>query len=115
VLSEFEKRDEDFTYDDIIKAAHDGDDLAALMMSRTGHFIGMVVADMINMLNLSLVVVAGNPAARPLLVPAIAEEAARRSFAEVYSDCAIVPAKLAAEAGVIGAAFLAQTAALPLT
>ena len=110
VLSEFEKHDKDFTYDDIIEAAHNGDDLALLMMNRTGHFIGMVVADMINMLNLSLVVVAGNVAARPLLLPAIADEAQRRSFDEAYSDCEIVAAQLASEAGVLGAAFLAQQA-----
>lgn len=111
VLSEFEKRDKDFTYEDIIEAATGGDDLANLMMNRTGHFIGMVVADMINMLNLSLVVIAGHTAARPLLVPAIAEEAARRSFAEAYSDCAIVAGQIGSEAGVIGAALLAQQAA----
>ncbi len=110
VLSEFEKHDKDFTYDDIIEAARGGDELALLMMQRTGHFIGMAVADMINMLNLSLVVIAGNSAARPLLIPAIADEAQRRSFAEAYSDCAIVAGQLGSEAGVLGAAVLAQQA-----
>jgi predicted NBD/HSP70 family sugar kinase len=62
------------------------------------------------MLNLSLVIIAGNSAARPLLIPAIAEEAQRRSFDEVYSDCEIVAGKLASEAGVIGAALLAKEA-----
>ena len=109
VLSEFEKHDKDFSYEDIIEAAHGGDDLALLMMQRTGHFIGMVVADMINTLNLSLVVIAGNSAARPLLIPGITEEAERRSFAEAFSDCTIVAGQLASEAGVIGAALLAQT------
>lgn len=110
-LSAFERRDEDFTYDDIIKAAHEGDDLALLMMQRTGHFIGMTVADLINVLNLSMVVIAGNSAARPLLIPAIAEEADRRSFPEAFADCQIVAGKLNSEAGVIGAALLAQEAA----
>ncbi len=110
-LSAFEKRDEDFTYDDVIKAAHEGDDLALLMMQRTGHFIGMTVADLINVLNLSMVVIAGNSAARPLLIPAIAEEAERRSFSEAFADCQIVAGKLNSEAGVIGAALLAQEAA----
>ena len=110
-LSAFEKRDEDFTYDDIIKAAHEGDDLALLMMQRTGHFIGMTVADLINVLNLSMVVIAGNSAARPLLISAIAEEAERRSFSEAFADCQIVAGKLNSEAGVIGAALLAQEAA----
>jgi glucokinase len=111
VLSAFEKRDEDFTYDDIIKAAHEGDDLALLMLQRTGHFIGMTVADMINVLNLSMIVIAGNSAARPLLIPAIVEEAQRRSFPESFADCQIVAGQLNSEAGVIGAALLAQDAA----
>jgi len=111
VLSAFEKRDEDFTYDDVIKAAHEGDELALLMMQRTGHFIGMTVADMINVLNLSMVVIAGNSAARPLLVSAIRDEAQRRSFPEAFADCQIVAAQLSSEAGVIGAALLAQEAA----
>ena len=110
-LSAFEKRDEDFTYDDVVKAAHEGDELALLMMNRTGHFVGMTVADLINVLNLSMVVIVGNSAARPLLVPAIAEEAQRRSFPEAFADCQIVAGKLNSEAGVIGAALLAQEAA----
>jgi glucokinase len=98
----------DFNYDDILTAAHSGDDLARMMMQRTGHFIGMAVADMINVLNLSMVAIGGNPAARPLLVPAIAEEARRRAFDEAMADCEIVAAQLGEEAGVIGAALLAH-------
>ena len=107
-LAEFENRDEDFTYDDIIKAALEGDDLANLMMQRTGYFVGMAVADLINVLNLSMVVIAGNSAARPLLVPAITSEAKRRSFPDSFDDCQIVAGKLASDAGVIGAALMVQ-------
>ena len=110
-LAQFENRDEDFAYDDIIKAAMEGDDLAILMMQRTGYFVGMAVADLINVLNLSMVVIAGNSAARPLLVPAIAEEAKSRSFADSFDDCQIVAGKLASDAGVIGAALLVHQAA----
>lgn len=101
----------EFSYDDIIVAATNGDDLAKMMMQRTGYFIGMAVADLINVLNLSLVVVGGTPAARPLLVPAIAEESRRRAFDEAMADCEIVAARLGEEAGVIGAALLAAEAA----
>jgi glucokinase len=99
-----------FTYEDIITAAHSGDDLARLMMKRTGHFIGMAVADVINLLNLSMVVIGGAPAARPFLVPAITEEASRRAFAAAFEDCQIVAGELGEEAGVIGAALLASKA-----
>lgn len=107
-LSHFERHDEDFTYSDIITAALDGDELAILMMQRTGYFIGMAVADTINLLNLSMVVISGNSAARQLLVPAIREEAQIRSFPEAFADCEIVAGKLGSEAGVIGAAMIAR-------
>jgi glucokinase len=97
-----------FTYEDIIAAANQGDDLARMMLQRTGSFMGMAVADVINLLNLSLVVIGGHPGARPFLVPAIAEEARRRAFAAVFEDCRILAAELGEEAGVIGAALLAH-------
>lgn len=97
-----------FTYDDLVAAAEHGDDLAKMMMQRTGHFIGMAVADMINVLNLSMVAVGGAKAARRFLVPAITEEARRRAFAAAFEDCQIVAAELGEEAGVIGAALLAN-------
>lgn len=102
--------EENLTYEDIIAAAQAGDDLARLMMSRTGHFIGMAVADMINVLNLSMVVIGGAPGARQFLIPGIIEEARRRAFAPAFADCQIVAGQLGEEAGVIGAALLAGKA-----
>jgi glucokinase len=100
-------REEELTYEAIIEAAQSGDDLARMMMERTGHFIGMAVADMINVLNLSLVVVGGALSARQFLVPSISEEARRRSFAPAFEDCQIVAGHLGEEGGLIGAALLA--------
>ena len=97
-----------FGYEDIVNAATNGDDLAKMMLDRTGHFIGRAVAGVINLLNLSLVVVGGSPAARPFLVSAIAAETQRRAFAPAYHDCRIVAAELGEEACVTGAALLAQ-------
>ncbi len=97
-----------FTYDDIITAAHGGDDLAKMMLQRTGIFIAMSIADVISLLNLGLIVVGGAPAGRQFLVPAIAEEARQRASEEAFNDCRIVAAELGAEAGVIGAALLSS-------
>jgi glucokinase len=97
-----------FTSDDIIEAAQRGDALAKMMLDRTGHFIGRVLAGVINLLNLSMVAIGGAPGARPFLVKAIAAEARSRAFAAAYEDCRIVPAELDGEAGVIGAALLAH-------
>lgn len=98
---------EKITYEDVINAAEQGDDLARMMLERTGHFIGMAVADMINALNLSMVAIGGHPRARPFLVPAITEEARRRAFPASFEDCQIVAARLGEEAGVVGIALLA--------
>ncbi|MGH9838277.1 MAG: ROK family protein [Blastocatellia bacterium] len=97
-----------FSYDDIIAAAHGGDDLAKMMLQRTGHFIAMALADVVSLLNLSLIAVGGAPAARNFMVPAIADEVRERVSDEAFRDCQIVAAEIGAEAGVIGAALLSN-------
>ncbi|MCI0336178.1 MAG: ROK family protein [Acidobacteria bacterium] len=97
-----------FTYDDIITAAHGGDDLAKMMLQRTGIFITMAIADVISLLNLAMIAVGGAPAGRQFLVQAIAAEAQQRASEEALKDCQFVAAELGAEAGVIGAALLAN-------
>ena len=96
-----------FTYDDIITQAHAGDDLAQLMLSRTGTYIAMAIADVINLLNLAMVAIGGAPAARPFLAASIAEGVRERAFTAAISDCRVVAAELEVEASVIGAALLA--------
>jgi glucokinase len=97
-----------FTYDDIITAAHAGDDLAKMMLQRTGIFIAMAIADLISLLNPSMIAVGGAPGGRQFLVHAIAQETQQRVSDEAFYDCRIVAAELGAEAGVIGAALLAS-------
>src|SRR5262245_16441601 len=96
-----------FSYDDIISAAHGGDELAKIMLQRTGLFIATALADVISLLNLSLIAVGGAPGGRSFLVPAITKEVQIRVSEEAYSDCKILAAEIGAEAGVIGAALLA--------
>jgi predicted NBD/HSP70 family sugar kinase len=98
----------EFTYNDIVEAAEAGDELARLMLQRTGKFIGLAIGEIINLLNLSLVIVGGSPSARPYLVSAIADEARIHTHPSLYDDCRIVAGELGAEATVIGAALLAQ-------
>ncbi len=97
-----------FTFNDIVEAAETGDELARLMLQRTGKFIGLAIGEIINLLNLSLVIVGGAPSARPYLVSAIADEARLHTHPALYDDCCIVAGELGAEATVIGAGLLAQ-------
>ncbi len=97
-----------FTYDDIIAEAHAGDDLAKLMLQRTGLFLAMTLADVISLLNLEMIAIGGAPAGRPFLASYIAEEVKQRTFAAAFDDCQIVSAELGAEAAVIGVALMAS-------
>lgn len=97
-----------FTYDDIITQAHAGDDLARMMLNRTGAYIAMAAADVINLLNLAMVAIGGAPAARPFLAASIAEGIRERAFTTAVSDCRVIAAELEVEASVIGAALLAH-------
>lgn len=99
-----------FSYDDIIEQAHRGDDLAKLMLNRTGTFIALAIADIISLLNLEMIAVGGAPAGRQLMVAAIEKEARTRASNDAFNDCRIVAAEIGAEAGVIGAALLAAHA-----
>jgi predicted NBD/HSP70 family sugar kinase len=78
-----------------------------MMLSRTGAYIAMAVADVINLLNLAMVAIGGAPAARPFLAAAIAEGVRERAFTPAINDCRVVAAELEVEASVIGAALLA--------
>jgi glucokinase len=97
-----------FNYDDIIAAAHGGDELAKIMLQRTGTFIAISLADVLSLLNLAMIVVGGAPASRQFLVQAIENEVRRRASENAFNDCQIVAAELGAEASVIGAALLAN-------
>jgi glucokinase len=99
-----------FTYEDILTQAHAGDDLAKMMLNRTGSYIAMAIADVINLLNLAMVAIGGAPAARPFLTASIADAVRERAFTAAVSDCRVVAAELEVEASVIGAALLAADA-----
>jgi glucokinase len=101
-----------FSYDDIIAEAHAGDDLARMMLQRTGGFIAMTISEIVSLLNLAMIAIGGAPAGRPILVSAIASELKKRTFGAAFDDCQIVAAEVGPEAAVIGAAMLAAGIAL---
>ena len=99
-----------FSYDDIIDCAHQGDQLSRMMIDRTGNFIAIAIADVISLLNLSMVVIGGAVAARQFLVGAIDPEVRRRMSEAERDDCRIVPASLGPEATVLGVGMLGRRA-----
>jgi glucokinase len=106
-------RDREFTAEDIARAAQEGDEMAQVMMERTGMFLGIALAAVINLLNVEMVVLGGGvmDAGDLILKPTI-KETRRRAFPPSFNSCEIVIAKLGPSAGVIGASLLARDQAI---
>ena len=102
-------RDREFTAEDIARAAREGDEMAQVMMERTGMFLGIALAAVINLLNIEMVVMGGGvmEAGDLILKPTI-KETRRRAFPPSFNSCEIVIAKAGPSAGMIGAALLAR-------
>lgn len=102
---------EAFTADDVAREATNGDDFSAMMIERTGKYIGTAVASVINLLSIELIVLGGGVMeAGNLILKPIIEEARRRAFQPCFEATSIVAATLGADAVAIGAALLARDA-----
>jgi glucokinase len=101
-----------YTAADIAHAAKEGDDFAALMIERTGRYIGTGLAAVINLLNTERIVLGGGVMdAGELILNPIIREARRRSFQPNFESTQIVAATLGPDAIPTGAALLARDAA----
>ena len=105
------------TLDDVLHAAQQGDDIALAAIATAGVYLGIAIANLVNLVHPRMVVV-GGPVGR-LGEPAVAvirREVQRRALADILTDLEIVPTALGDEAGAIGAAayFLDQWPSLAL-
>src|SRR5919107_4242665 len=101
-----------FTAADIAHEARNGDDFAAMMIARTGRYIGTAIASVINLLNTERIVLGGGVMdAGQLILDPVVQEARRRSFQPNFESTQIVAATLGHDAVPIGAALLAREAA----
>jgi glucokinase len=101
--------DRPVTAQDVSAAALVGDRMASVIIAEVGRYLGMAIANLINLLNLEMVVLGGGviEAGDVLLKPAM-EEVKRRGLSPSYDDCSIVTGSLGTSAGVIGASLLAR-------
>lgn len=89
----------------VYEAAAAGDELANEVVRDTALYLGVGVANLINIFNPDCVVIAGGViAAGDHLLAPLRREVARRAFRPAVEACTIVPAALGGQAGVIGAA-----------
>jgi glucokinase len=89
----------------VYEAAHAGDDYAQEVVRDTAKFLGAGVANLLNIFNPDVVVIAGGVtlAGERLFVP-LQAEVKRRAFKPAVTACRIVPGTLPGTAGVVGAA-----------
>lgn len=89
-------------------AARQGDADARGVIERAGHYLGLGLANIINMFNPQAIVIGGGLVGMGAMILAPARAAAReQAFAECFSDVDILEAELGERAGVLGVAALA--------
>jgi len=100
-------RDQELTGKSVYEAAVKGDELAAKIFTTVGSYLGIAVANLMNLLNPEAVVIGGGVAnAWPLFHSPMQEEVQRRVFS---NPARIVAAACGDDAGVLGAARLAMS------
>jgi glucokinase len=94
---------------DLVNEANNGDDFAAMMLERTGNFVGIGIASVINLLNIEKIVIGGGVMqAEGLILNPIIESAKKLSFEPCFAATEIVTDELGDKAASIGAALLSD-------
>ena len=95
----------------IASAARRGDPLACSLFTRAGRYLGIAGANIVNLLNLEAIILAGGVAASfDLLAEPMRREIVNRAFDLPARRVRIVDGELGDDAGILGAAALAQEA-----
>jgi glucokinase len=97
------------TINDIIAAAKSEDDLAQMMLERTGEYVGAAVASVINLLNIEKIVIGGEiMEAGNLILDSVVSRAKELSFGPSFESTQIVAGKLGLNAAAVGVALIAN-------
>lgn len=101
--------EESITIADVVREANNGDDFAQMMLQRTGMYVGMAVAGVINLLNIEKIVVGGEiMQAGHYVLDALIRRARELSFEPSFETVEIVEGKLGDNAAAAGVAILAK-------
>ena len=95
------------TTEDIYKAALDGDSLARELLKDAGRYLGIGIANIINLMSPEAIILTGGlTGAWDIYVQEAMKEASRRTFKELYDTVKVVPSTLMDDAGIVGSAGL---------
>ncbi len=99
---------EALTAADVARAARDGDPLARELFARAARYVGIGVANLVNLLNPAMVVIGGGVAkAGDLLFAPVRRIVLEEAFQRPGAAVQITPAALGDDAGAVGAAAVA--------
>ncbi len=92
---------------EIYQAGKNSDELAVEVFRRQGFYLGIALADLINILNPEIIVIGGGAAAGwDLFMPKTIEEITKRAYEEPAERAKLVPAECGDDAGILGVARL---------
>lgn len=95
------------TTEDIYKTALEGDTLSRTVLREAGKYLGMGIANIINILSPEAIILTGGLiGAWNIYIDSAIKEASKRALKELYSRVNIIPSMLGDDAGIIGAARL---------
>ncbi len=93
---------------DILAAAETDDDLAQMMLSRTGEYVGTAIASVINLLNIETIVLGGElMEAGHFVLDAVVSRARELSFGPSFASTRIIAGTLGRNAAAAGVALIA--------
>jgi len=95
------------TTEDIYKAALNGDSLARDLLRNAGRYLGIGIANIINLMSPEAIILAGGLiGAWNIYIQEAIKEASRRALKQLFDRVEIIPSSLRDDAGIIGAAGL---------
>ena len=95
------------TAEDIYRAALDGDSLSKEILRDAGRYLGIGVANIINIMSPEAIILTGGLiGAWDIYVQEAIKEASKRAFKELFERVKIIPSSLGDNAGIIGSAGL---------
>jgi glucokinase len=93
------------TTEDIYRAAREGDNLSRDLLKNAGKYLGIGIANIINIFNPEAVILAGGlTGAWDIYVQEAIREASKRALRELFDGVKIVASSFADDAGIIGSA-----------
>jgi glucokinase len=93
---------------DVYEAGKAGDELALEVFRQMGFYLGVVIADLLNLLNPEAIVIGGGAAAGwDLFMSHVNEQIRKAAYRETVERVKILRAELGDDAGIVGAAYLA--------